>query len=430
MSRHTLRLSLSARARVQFATTDFLWRPVGEPSSFHTTLSPRAEELGRIPDANVEFLRLAALAYLVDRTAPRPGRWARELEVVVPATDPDRWRPVSDRVAGALELLTGDSWSVEFEPRRNPGRRRVDVKVEPVERVSLFSGGADSLCGLLVSLNDGVVPHLVSHWDWPIIGGAQNRVLATIDDELNVDLTRDVVRIGRRSKQIGSNTTFPKERTSRSRSIVFIALGLAAAAVREAELWVPENGFASLNIPLAPERRGALSTRTTHPRLLDELQSIADTVGIDVSIVNPFESMTKGEMFRRVAEIHGDDVAATILSNSHSCARSGANYAGFDPSMHCGVCFGCLVRRAAFVAAGLEDDTVYIEEELRSSVRRRRKWIKNRRQDVAAVEYRTRRPYKLADVLAASLPGRVDPDDSLALAQRGAAELARLNIPA
>jgi hypothetical protein len=98
--------------------------------------------------------------------------------------------------------------------------------------------------------------------------------------------------------------------------------------------------------------------------------------------------------------------------------------------MHCGVCFGCLVRRAAFVAAGLEDDTVYIEEELRSSVRRRRKWIKNRRQDVAAVEYRTRRPYKLADVLAASLPGRVDPDDSLALAQRGVAELARLNISA
>jgi 7-cyano-7-deazaguanine synthase in queuosine biosynthesis len=428
MSRHTLHLSLPAKALARFGTTNFLWRPVGEPSSFHTTVSPRAEELGVVPDANVELLRMATLAYLVDRTVPRPRRWTRELELVVPVFDPDRWRPVDDQVADTLEFLTGDAWEVTFRAKRGAARRRVEREAAQAERVSLFSGGADSLCGLLISLEQGMIPHLVSHWDWTIISAAQNRVLNTLARELNVEPTRDVVRIGRKSSQLGSNAAFPTEDTSRSRSIIFMALGLAAAAVRGAELWVPENGFASLNLPLAPERRGALSTRTTHPRLLDELQSIARAVGINVTIENPFESMTKGEILRRVADAYGDDMAVTVLSSSHSCARSGANYSGFDPSTHCGVCFGCLVRRAAFVGAGLDDQTIYIEEELRADGSRRRAWIRNRRQDVAAVEYRARRPYEMADVLAASLPGRVLPENALALAKRGADELAQLSI--
>jgi hypothetical protein len=421
---------LPAARRARLPLTDFVWRPFGDPSSFHTTLSPRAEELGSVPDANVELIRVAALAYLVDRTVPRPKRWSRELDLVVPVFDPDRWRPLADQVAATLALLTGDEWSLTFEARRGAARRRVDVEVEPAPRISLFSGGADSLCGLLVSVQEGVTPHLVSHWDWTIIGGVQNRVIDTVRGALGATPSRDTIRVGRKSKQIWTNQKFREEGTSRSRSIVFIALGLAAAVIRNAELWVPENGFASLNLPLTPERRGALSTRTTHPRLLDELQAIATAVGINVAISNPFESMTKGEIFRRVADDYGDPVASSILSDSHSCGRPGANYAGFDPRLQCGVCFGCLVRRAAFIASGVNDQSVYIEVRLRGDPERRQTWIANRRRDAAAVEYRARRPYMLADVLATSLPDRVDPEAALSLAQRGAAELEQLNIPA
>jgi hypothetical protein len=296
--------------------------------------------------------------------------------------------------------------------------------------VSLFSGGADSLCGLLMSLHEGVTPHLVSHWDWTIISGVQNRVLEAIQPEIGAIVSRDVVQLGRQKRQIWTKAEFRKEGTSRSRSIVFIALGLAAAELRGAELWVPENGFASLNLPLSPERRGALSTRTTHPRLLDELQSIANAIGINVSITNPFETLTKGEIFRQIADTYGNPLASTILSASHSCGRPGGNWERLDPGLQCGVCFGCLVRRSAFIASGVADQSVYVEDMLRGDPARRADWIENRRRDAAAVEYRTRRPYTLADVLAASLPERVDPDDALALAQRGAAELAQLTIPA
>ncbi|MBA2295955.1 MAG: 7-cyano-7-deazaguanine synthase [Actinobacteria bacterium] len=430
MSKHRMHLSLPKASLASLSTSDFLWRPLGEPSSFHTKLSPRAEEMGAVPDENLELIRLAALTYLVDRTAPRPGRgWARELELVVPVFDPDRWAPIVDRVAATLAFLTGDVWEVSFVAKRSAARRKLQRDIEPAERVSLFSGGADSLCGLLASLNADVVPHLVSHWDWTIVGGAQDRVVGVINGIVEAHLTRDVIRIGRQRKQIGSNHTFPSEPTSRSRSLLFIALGLAAASVRGAELWVPENGFASLNLPLARERRGALSTRTTHPWLLDELQALVAAVGIQATIRNPFEQMTKGEMFRQIASDYGADDSAAVLSSTHSCARSGANYEGFNPGMHCGVCFGCLVRRAAFIASGVEDGTTYIEDSLRAKPRKRSTWLRNRREDVAAVEYRAKRPYEIADVLAASLPARVDPDDALALANRGAAELARVTIP-
>jgi hypothetical protein len=430
MSQHELRLSASKAALAKLPTTEFLWRPQGEPSSFETNLSPRAEELGDVPPEGVEFLRLAVLAYLVDRTAERPTRgWARELELAVPVFDVDRWEAVRERVNAMLEFLTGDVWDVSFVKARSPAKQRLDVEVEPVERVTLFSGGADSLCGLLVSLKAGVVPHLVSHTNWTIVSGAQRSVLEAIAPIVDVPLTRDLVRLGRQRCQIGSGIAFPLETSSRARSLLFIALGFTAAAVRQAELWVPENGFASLNLPLAQERRGALSTRTTHPHLLDQLRAIADAVGISVALHAPFEEKTKGEVFAQVAADYGKKDATTMLSASHSCARSGANYAGFRPSTHCGVCFGCLVRRAAFAASGVKDGTVYIEESLRATPRKRAEWLRNRRQDVAAVEYRVKRPYDMADVLAASLPLRVDPDTALDVANRGVAELARLRIP-
>ncbi len=431
MSQHELRLSVAKARLSRLSTNDFLWRSVGSPSSFHTTLSPRAEELGSVPEPNIELLRLAVLTYLVDRTTPRPTRgWARELELVVPVFDADRWAPVAGQVAEALAFLTGDSWDVSFVATRSARRRDVHRGLEACARVSLFSGGADSLCGLMMSVREGAPPYLVSHWDWTIVAGVQQRVVTTACGLLGIDLKRAAVRVGRKANQLGSGVAFPNESTSRSRSLLFIGLGLAAASVRDAELWVPENGFASLNLPLTPERRGALSTRTTHPLLFDELQSITGAVGITTRIRNPFEQMTKGEIFRAVADEYGDDEVAALLAQTHSCARSGANYAGFSPITHCGVCFGCLVRRAAFAASGVDDRTTYIEETLRGTPRKRREWLTpHRREDVAALEYRAKRSYGIADVIAASLPDRVDPDEMLALANRGAGELALVEIP-
>lgn len=164
-----------------------------------------------------------------------------------------------------------------------------------------------------------------------------------------------------RNQQRLDGTAYATEPSSRSRSLLFLALGLAVASVDSVPLWIPENGFASLNPPLGPERRGSLSTRTTHPAFLDGLSGVLAAVGAHGLIENPFADSTKGEMFRRAAELVGDAAAATLLSSTNSCAHTGQRAFGISRATACGVCFGCVVRRASFRAAGLPDATTYTE---------------------------------------------------------------------
>ena len=87
----------------------------------------------------------------------------------------------------------------------------------------------------------------------------------------------------------------------RSRSLLYLALGLAAAAGFgvTTPLIIPENGWISLNPPLTTNRLGSLSTRTTHPYFLEELTGLWQAAGIETPLVNPYNNLTKGEIVRR-----------------------------------------------------------------------------------------------------------------------------------
>ena len=108
-----------------------------------TTIGPRLEQLGPVPDPHIDFVRLAALVYLVDRTAPRTERgFERYLELIVPVADPDGWNGQAEEIAALLRLLSSDTWSLEFTPARPPRRREV-AATHQADLVLLFSGGAD-----------------------------------------------------------------------------------------------------------------------------------------------------------------------------------------------------------------------------------------------------------------------------------------------
>jgi hypothetical protein len=156
-------------------------------------------------------------------------------------------------------------------------------------------------------------------------------------------------------------------------------------------------------------------------------------LGIEAWIENPWQAMTKGEVLRWFRDNSGasDEVQTVALSATHSCARSGSNYEGFPPLAHCGVCFACVVRRAAFVSAGIRDDTEYIEVQLRADPNRRSTWLSStRRRDYAAIRAAvTRGGFTLEDVLSINLPLRYSPQEALGLANRGLNELDRILIP-
>ena len=391
--------------------------------------------MGPLPRPYIDLLRIAVAVYLVDRTTKRArgkgNRWERSLEVAIPLSEPQRWESQAANLAQMVGFLTGDRWEFQFTRRRAAGARvRGDRRPAATPIVCLFSGGADSLCGALLALSEtGVAPHLVSHWDWTVVRSAQMRVRAQFAKLTDADPTSEALRIGRRDSQIGSGVTFVKEDTSRSRSLLFLALGLASAHLRDADLWMPENGFLSLNVPLAPERRASLSTRTTHPRFLGDLRRLIQAAGITVTIRNPFEGETKGEVFGRLARLYNPERLGRALSETYSCARSDARLAGFPPAMQCGVCYACLVRRAAFAAANVPDQSTYIELATRGDAAARTRWLTAKRlADYETVRYAVARGFDERDILSLGLPPGYDLGGALGLARRGLAELSALHI--
>ncbi len=212
------------------------------------------------------------------------------------------------------------------------------------------------------------------------------------------------------------------EQSTRSRSLLFLALGLAVASVHQVPLWIPENGFASLNPPLGMERLGSLSTRTTHPAFLGDLSSLLNSVGAHGEITNPFSGNTKGEMFRRVADLIGTSAATGFLSTTNSCSHTGQRAFKVSSSTPCGVCFGCVVRRAAFAAAEIPDETQYIDAAGNTKLQA---WLdKNSIEE--AVRRFVARGVKSRDVIALSLPSSYSAADALDLCQRGSRELGEL----
>jgi hypothetical protein len=133
----------------------------------------------------------------------------------------------------------------------------------------------------------------------------------------------------------------------------FAALAADALATdKPADVFVPENGFISLNIPLNVGRISSLSTRTTHPAFMRQLQSVWASLGMNGVLKRPYARVTKGEMFANCSD---QSILAKLLGRSTSCGRY-KKY-GFK---HCGRCVPCLVRRAAFLHASLKDPTTYV----------------------------------------------------------------------
>lgn len=408
---------------------DLIWRADGA-SSFHTNLEPDLSEFGNVAPPNRELVWLAVTSFLADRITKRRKGWHRNLHIVVPVHQITTWQAVGEKVGAMLSFLTSDTWLVEFS-----GEDAADLQVKSSERpqgdlVCLFSDGADSLCGAIQALDQGYRPVLTSHWDWAGHAGIQSRLARELSQFFDTDLPHVQVRIGRKSRQL-DGPSFRDEPSRRSRSLLFLALGLAVASVEPPlPMWIPENGFTSLNPPLAPERRGSLSTRSTHPTFLLHLRQILRDIGAYSNFWNPFDGFTKGEQFASIARRIGNANASRLLSMTHSCSHvRWANSFGRSPTMHCGVCLGCAVRRAAFVKADLDDQTSYLIEDLSNSERSEFLNWSTVPADVETLRYAINRDIGPADVLAMDLPEDHDLVRALDLITRGFDELSNISLP-
>lgn len=403
----------------------FLWTR-GSSTTFTGGIDPHLAGLGLVNPRNVDLVRIALGVLAADRSVLREGggsSWnTREFDLTVEVDDPEVWAAYADQLASMVGFLSGDHWAFRFMQAPEAEETGLPIDEQKYDRTVLLSGGADSAAGALMSaveLGKGGSQSLVSHFSSTAISPVQQSIVASIAELVpGAGQVHRQFHLHRASRRLGG-ASFRNETSTRSRSLLFLALGLAVAERAGSTLWIPENGFASLNPPLGPDRRGALSTHTTHPRFLRDLSSLMQSVGGHGFLENPFESFTKGEMFRRVADAVGVDAASKYLSATNSCSHTDARYIGAPVGSSCGVCFGCLVRRAAFIASGVPDTTTYLIEAPGGQYATfvRQKSIVEPLRDFVD------RGIGARDAMAISLPLDYVPKDALALLQRGVEEL-------
>lgn len=278
--------------------------------------------------------------------------WSRELSLRVPVSDPAPWVAAVPTLKRALDFLSGDQWEINTVgggPKPPPPYKRprnwTDLKGH--DCVCLFSGGLDSAIGVLDLVRTGHRPLLVSH--------AYTRD-ASKQEIIKGHLPPGLSRFAAMANPV---CTFKgRDVQMRTRSFNFLAYGavIGATLVERFDvegpitLVVPENGLIALNPPLTARRIGALSTRTTHPHFLELMQKLFDELEIPVRIENPYADWTKGEM---MAQPENLKTLSRFADQTVSCGKWKRK------GVQCGKCVPCLIRRASFHAAGIEDDTRY-----------------------------------------------------------------------
>ncbi|MEU5934514.1 hypothetical protein [Micromonospora sp. NPDC047187] len=428
MNTFTMAFTIPEQLSRDITRSTFYWTP-NTAGSFASPVGPSLSQFGPVRSANADLVRLAALVYAADRSVTRRANgssWSqRRFQLHVPVTDPDLWQASQAHWEALLGFLSGDAWSLAFHRARLPAEPAVAYRYAGVQRVVLLSGGADSAVGALLSQHElGQRRQLLfSHVGATNLAPRQrdvaDRIAALTGGR---DLPHQQIRFSRKAAQPDGHR-FPDERSTRTRSLLFLALGLAMASIEQVELRIPENGFASLNLPLGADQRGSVSTRTTHPYFVHELSRLATAAGAHAPISNPLSDMTKGEMFTRVSDLIGAKTASEFLSATHSCGHTGHRSLGYPVLSHCGVCFGCLLRRASFRASQLTDQTSYLNT---TNDPRLTAYLRDKSVE-ASLRGFLGRGLRSADLLSLTLPNQYPLADAKSLIERGMRELE--NIP-
>ena len=269
--------------------------------------------------------------------------WTRTIELTVGLHEPIRWAPWKSHVEEMLKVLTGDYWTLNFI---DGGVAPPDGKPQPIDGdcVSLLSGGLDSLIGGIDLVSSGRNPLFVSQ-------------LAHEDSDRQRRYAQGLGSAGNHMQwSHGISFSGPRESSTRGRSLAFYGFAiLAASRIKSSpvQVFIPENGFISINPPLVPGRVASLSTRTTHPLFISMLQELLSGLGLNIQLELPYSFKSKGEMLR---ECKDQALLSQWASDSTSCGR----FRTYN-RRHCGRCVPCIVRKSSFIAWGSnKDGTDYV----------------------------------------------------------------------
>jgi hypothetical protein len=148
-----------------------------------------------------DFFLISSIVYgidnLLDRHEYSIDAWARDIEICFPVNNLQIWNAVKTQVEELLTFLTGDYWSVSFSQTNirsffKEKAKRWKSKIPTYDFAnysfaSLFSGGLDSLVGVINGLDSLLANKkglLISHYDGTSPGA--NKDQERLNDFLSV----------------------------------------------------------------------------------------------------------------------------------------------------------------------------------------------------------------------------------------------------
>ncbi|MGI6427061.1 MAG: Qat anti-phage system QueC-like protein QatC [Natronincolaceae bacterium] len=332
----------------------------------YTFWKSKLELLPKFPSIEaIDLLMISLAVYGADKTIERKvalDGWKRSIHLHLPVLNLDSMNRCKELLKQTTNFLTGDIWEFTFRQRElsfeeiNIKEQMDQIRMNTIDtdKLCMLSGGLDSFIGAidLLEVEESHNIIFISHY-----GGGKGTI--KYQKALKKKLINKYSILEENFYSFYAAPPGGIEKTTRSRSFMFFshAVAIASCLDKNIDLFIPENGYISLNIPLTYSRIGSSSTRTTHPHYMYLFQELINKLQLKVTLINPYQFKTKGEM---IFECRNKQFLINNISNTMSCSHPDVGrMQGESEPRHCGTCLPCVIRRAAIKFAGIKDETIY-----------------------------------------------------------------------
>lgn len=333
---------------------------IGNSPNVKLTLPNFVLDVFHLPDRMLDLLEIATHVFCADRLTFRGNKdnveyhsWSRLFHFVIKVRDFDFWNnhDVKEKLKEALVFMSGDqAYHFTFQPGHStPPAGLFDTEtfqIAPQQntKVILFSGGLDSLAGIVECLkNSSDQLYLISH-------RSARRTLKTQDQLFNVLRERYPNRVKHYKFDCSLRGIRAKEETQRTRAFLYTSIAYALShTLCRGEIFVYENGITSINFSARQDLINARASRTTHPKTISLLENLFSEINESkIKIATPFLWKTKTDIFHVLNEVGQKD----LITSTVSCSQT---FQHLDQATHCGGCSQCIDRRFAAYGSELDD---------------------------------------------------------------------------
>ncbi len=286
-----------------------------------------------------DLLDVAASVFLIERNLPGKQHVNRTVNITaeIGLRVPSVWSPKAMAALQELLLFMGwTHWEFHFSKlKRYEMPLVISRGAGELEKVSLFSGGLDSLCGAATGLNDDS-NRLVSYY--------------SKQKELQRGLASGLGMIAPVQWSTCAGSFGGRHTNYLYRSFMFLSLAaVTARSYGASKIQQFENGILASGIPPSLSDRSTKHAHYHVHRLCEIIFS--EVLTADWQISNPFELMTKREAFNAMVKKIGKKQADNLAKRAQSCWHLNA---GFKLNEHtkknglpCGFCVPCIMRQTA-----------------------------------------------------------------------------------